>query len=396
MKNGIIVIVVAGAAAIAGVVLSSTEPEQDQIVIGPGGVVNTDRLAETVTARRKSEAEELEKARPVPSQEGPWPKAFVEETTYEFGKMQVGAELEHVFVIRNDGDGPMNLLEGKSTCKCTGFTLSTKHLERGEEAELTVRWIGKFRDENFSHGGPVYTDDPDRPQIDFSVAGKVDNAVELLPTDVWSVGRVGAGEAGVMEAHIISNLYDTIALESVEVQSPHVTVDVAPMSQKELEALPNDAVSGYTVTVELSPEVPAGLFDSRIDFKIDRLDKKTSVNVTATKAGPIEIQQSPGVLWIPSANGLKMGQFAATKGRDAELVLVVNEEQLDGDLELGEITATPSYITAELKPERKVSDSVGRYLLRITVPPGIPRGSFNRARPAKLVLQTNNISFKAF
>src|SRR5579872_2905137 len=56
---------------------------------------------------------------PPVSKTGPYPKAVIEETEFEFGRMEVGEERSHAFIIRNEGEAPLLLKKGKTTCKCT-------------------------------------------------------------------------------------------------------------------------------------------------------------------------------------------------------------------------------------------------------------------------------------
>ena len=50
------------------------------------------------------------------------PKAVVVNSEHhDFGSMDRNEHGTHAFVIRNDGDAPLTLVTGKTTCKCTVF-----------------------------------------------------------------------------------------------------------------------------------------------------------------------------------------------------------------------------------------------------------------------------------
>ena len=68
------------------------------------------------------------------------PKAQLEETVYQFGSMEQGTSLAHVFLVRNVGGSPLHIEVGSTTCKCTVGDLSTSEVAPGKEAEVTLEW----------------------------------------------------------------------------------------------------------------------------------------------------------------------------------------------------------------------------------------------------------------
>src|SRR5579859_1602904 len=69
------------------------------------------------TAHRRAQAEE-DSAPPVATS-GPQPKAVIDQTEFDFGRMEVGEERQHEFTISNEGQAPLVLKKGKTTCQCT-------------------------------------------------------------------------------------------------------------------------------------------------------------------------------------------------------------------------------------------------------------------------------------
>ena len=353
---------------------------------------------------------EAEPTRPRPSDTGPFPKVVFDEKTYDFGSMQVDTEMEHVFTLRNEGEAPLKLLAGKSTCKCTKFELSTRELDVGEEAELTVRWHGKALDPEFKHGGPVYTDDPENTTLKFFVTGSVDTPYTIEPGGTWDAGKYKEGAPLVYYGAVVSKAHEELNIDPVA-DSPYVTVDVNEMTPNELKNfhnVPADDIKrcGYFLKVNISPDIPVGYFKTDLKIDVDCLDRPTVVQVTATKDGPLKIFAEPGVLWVPSAHGLKLGHFPAAKGRSVDLIVLVNKDGMEGPLELTKVECTPRFLTAELTPESVGGDqSKDKYRLKIQVPPGKPIKTYTGAAPATIQLHTNhpsgqvllvNVSYRSF
>src|SRR6516165_5276511 len=66
----------------------------------------------------------------------PYPKAVISETDFEFGPMEVGEERVHDFTIRNEGQAPLIIKQGPTTCQCTVSKLETGELGVGQSAKI--------------------------------------------------------------------------------------------------------------------------------------------------------------------------------------------------------------------------------------------------------------------
>ncbi len=116
------------------------------------------------------------------SETGPWPKAEVPDLNHHFGRMQLHSTGgHHEFVIRNKGEAILELVAGKATCQCTKFTVRKDKLAPGEETIVDIDWKAETKTPAFSHGGPVFTNDPKMPKIDFVVEGIIDAAIDVFP-----------------------------------------------------------------------------------------------------------------------------------------------------------------------------------------------------------------------
>lgn len=63
-----------------------------------------------------------------------------EESLFEFGDIQQGDRVEHVFKYTNNGSEPLILSSVKTTCGCTAPDWSREPLAPGESTTLTVRF----------------------------------------------------------------------------------------------------------------------------------------------------------------------------------------------------------------------------------------------------------------
>lgn len=344
-----------------------------------------------------------EDERPKPSEQGPWPKAIFDETEYSFGSMQVGTEKEHEFIIRNEGDAELKLQAGQPTCKCTAFELSDTVVGPGDQTKLLVRWIGKFKDQNFSHGGPVYTNDPANPEIRFSVGGLVDAAVDLLPEETWHMGGMSGETSLKTDGYIISRVFEDLKVDNIECDSPFIQTTVEKISSDELTEF--KAVAGFKVLVTATSDLPPGLLETKLRFKLNRVEELVSVDLRASKPGPIRLLPMPGVTFSEASNGLMMGQFPASEGQKVSLLMLVNAEGMTEDLQLKTVDCNPSFASVSMEPMGSGSGETKRYKLTLEIPPGIPRTNRDASNPGRINIETNHPSgqslqirfaFKAF
>ncbi|MEQ9409666.1 MAG: DUF1573 domain-containing protein [Fuerstiella sp.] len=384
MKNLILILLFVGVVIGGGVWLTSN---------GAGETSIEPENATVTPAAANSE----ETPRPRPASKGPHPKAVTGERHHEFGSMVVGAELEHVFEISNEGAADLELLEGQPTCKCTQFKLSQRRLKPGEKATLTIRWIGKFKDSAFEHGGEVYTNDPDRTEIMFRVAGVVDDAVELLPSGTWHLTADSDDRGGSMSGIIVSRVYQDFQITELNCDSPWIDSTFEPIAEDQYESLGvlPGVLTAYRITVSLKPDAPPGLLSGRMTIGMDCMDESYTVQISAKKSGPIRILPPAGVAFSEEKNGLALGRFPSTKGREITLSLLVDSSEMTEPLQLTSIDAQPAFIAAELHPGTDVGESRQRYKLTIRIPPGIPRSSRDGSNPARLSMETNHPSGQA-
>ena len=329
---------------------------------------------------------------PVASKTGPWPKIAVAEATYAFGRMAVNAKNQHMFVIRNEGEADLILQEGKPTCKCTTFSVESRVLKPGEETKLVIDWkAGPAPDRAFRHGGPVYTNDPKKAEVNFAVEGAIEAPVELLP-NLWSVGSIDLDKTGTFRAAIASHLTDQLEVESVESPSGKVTVRVSPMSVAEIAA--EKWANGFRLDVEIAADIPAGKFEEDVKINIKGVDQVPFVTakLTARKYGNFILQPLDGALFFPDKMALQLGQFPASEGRHVKLLLIVNEKDLTEPFRITDIKADPPFLKASIEPLGVPTGSVHRYALEISVPPGRAQVQRIASKTGHITIHTNHPS----
>lgn len=335
------------------------------------------------------EQAQSEGSHPEPSKTGPWPVAKTGELTYHFGRMEVGAEDgRHSFTIRNEGEAELQLQTGKATCQCTSFSLTKNKLAPGEETQLVVVWQLKTKNEMFRHGGPVYTNDPENPTLDFSVEGIVDAPFEILPDSEWNIGNVFPDKPARMQATVASKVHPQFHIEMLEASSEFVKFEIVPLT--EIVKVRDSWSSGYTVNVEVSNEIPPGPFECTVKLKFDLKEHVSEITLRGRKQGNIRFLPTPGTTFDPTTMVLKMGTFQAQTGNSKKIMLVVNQEGMTEPLKITSQKVVPAFLNVSLEPAGEAVGNSRRYFLTVEYPPGRPRASFGPKSPARVTLETNH------
>lgn len=335
---------------------------------------------------------------PVVSKTGPWPKAEAKDRVFLFGRMQVKQENSHQFFIRNEGEADLILRAGNTTCKCTKFGFGTDAarteksavVKPGDTIALTMNWKGgDAPDREFSHGGDVYTNDPEHKVLKYAVQGAIEMPFELLPK-MWNVGNVYDDQPGRMTAVIGTKLHDSFKILSIESPSGKVLVTPAPLSVE--TKVESGFSSGYELNIEVPADIPAGALQEEVLIRIDQQDEPVKVTVTARKQGVIQLQQMAGTIFDRDNMQLQLGSFPASEGREAKMLLIVDEKGMDEPFRISETKADPPFVSATLSPIGPPTNTIHRYLLTIKVPPGRPHVQRVAAAPGFVKLSTNHSS----
>jgi len=185
------------------------------------------------------------------------PRLVVDQPIYDFGSVEQGTPVEHVFAVRNGGDAPLRIERVEGTCACTvgttagvalapgDFTYVSVHLDTSRLSGRTVKTMW------------VHTDDPLRPAHPLTLTGAVATDFVLSPPAVY-LGRVRSGETVRREIRILRGRDDVDArAQTVETGTAAVRARLEPVSDGDAQ----------TVVVEVDGAIGAGRFDDVVRLR---------------------------------------------------------------------------------------------------------------------------------
>lgn len=175
------------------------------------------------------------------------------ESKVDFGSVSQGDEVPFEFILRNEGDAPLNISNVKPSCGCTAALVSESVVPPGGEARITgtVKTAG-FQD-RITKTITVTSDDPDQPRTTLTVTGLVQVPFHLEPRYL-NFGQVKRGQAEqrVATLTIQDEAKLPVSLGEPTVKNEHVTVTVTPHAGDESGRV-------FDITVSLSAAAPQGV-----------------------------------------------------------------------------------------------------------------------------------------
>jgi len=78
---------------------------------------------------------------------GDLPVMTFAENEFDFGTIEGGTEVEHIFKFTNTGKAPLVIVDAKGSCGCTVPSYSKERVAPGAEGELLVKFNGSGKNQ---------------------------------------------------------------------------------------------------------------------------------------------------------------------------------------------------------------------------------------------------------
>ncbi len=302
----------------------------------------------------------------------PTGKVYVEgETLYNFGKMAQRDDGSHQWVIKNVGEGDLELSGGSSTCMCTVATFEkgpndeerkSLVLKPGQSTPIKVTWHTKDTNGPFEKSASILTNDPERQEVWFTISGVVQPALTTQPADpTFDFSSIPSEEPTQGRLAISSPDKPDFQILSITSTRPEsVNATYRPLNNEEKAQLNYD--NGYRVDIEVKPSPILGVFSEEILIVTDHpRQKELRVPVSGRRVGPISA--TPETIRMTASN--------QTGGTRSSILWVRGQESTRF-----EVASKPENLQVEITPaEETATDAkVRKYRLTATIPPGTSPG----------------------
>ncbi|MEK6777909.1 MAG: DUF1573 domain-containing protein [bacterium] len=193
------------------------------------------------------------------------PKIHLEEEGYDFGKIKEGAEVVHEFKFKNLGDADLIITDVKTSCGCTAAVISDKTIAPSKQGAIKVTFNSGGRNGPQTKTVTIVSNDPERPNAEVRLTGKVDQGeqplmkVEPMTLDV---GVVEPGSSSSHEVTITNTGTADLVIEEFVGRSGVSVGDAGKDKKKTIK--PGESMK---VKVSAVPENRSGIFQGYIQIR---------------------------------------------------------------------------------------------------------------------------------
>jgi hypothetical protein len=181
------------------------------------------------------------------------PHLVVPAASFDFGAVERGTRVDHVFRVRNDGDASATILGIDRTCACTVGATNTRVLAPGQDLWVSVGLETHALAGAVAKAVTLHTDDPQAQTLRLVVQGTVLKDLVADPPTLY-VGEVWRGSEVERSASLRSaRPAGTARVVAAQARGPFV-----------VPRLLDDGAGGLRITVRVADDAPAGRFRDEI------------------------------------------------------------------------------------------------------------------------------------
>ncbi|MCS7301319.1 MAG: DUF1573 domain-containing protein [Fimbriimonadales bacterium] len=207
----------------------------------------------------------------------PKPKIVVNSMEHDFGEIVQGAVVKHTFIIKNEGDAPLEIT-ARPSCGCV-TPYYDKVIEPGKEGRIEA----ELRSAGF-RGAQVKTiqvssNDPDNPNLTLRLTTFIRTAIEVRPSEQIQL-TLNSDKPTVQEVEVVSTTDEPLELSEVRANAPFAQVEAQKIDAKRTK-----------LTITLSPEAPNGRNTVLVTAR---------TNSTAQPQVNVVLQYEKGIVVVPT------------------------------------------------------------------------------------------------
>lgn len=265
------------------------------------------------------------------------PRIVVEEPVFNFGSLEVGESIDHVWTIRNDGDVDLEISNVRAACGCTNTNLASRVIAPGESTTLSStlempRQMGDVR-----KSIALSSNDPNARTTVVSFEGRATQAIAVEP-HVLAFRDIDENALLTMSAEITSQ--DGTAFQVEEVSAEQGLFDL------EWETV--EQGTHYRVHVTTRPPFEASYVTDRISIKTDH-PRLGTLQMAAVANVSRDLNTAPEVLRMSSATTGPINRMVLIRAGRVSEFSVTGVEVPDPEMTYEVTQRQPGMLYIEIK-----------------------------------------------
>ena len=202
-------------------------------------------------------------------------------TIFDFGEVIQGKILSTTFVLRNTGNGVLNIKEVKPSFRFISAVISDDSIQPGEECSIEVNLDATTLYGNIRGRVTLITDAEEWPEVVLSIKANVKAILAFKPAQIF-VGQLGRDDSYSNQATLTGKLVEEGKLKhyTINTSSPAIKTRIEKQKGKEEKIL---------VKFKILPELKAGTFKESITIVLKDPLAKAQITLLGQKLGIINV-----------------------------------------------------------------------------------------------------------
>ena len=177
------------------------------------------------------------------------PRLHVDAPVFDFGRVEQGETVTHVFRFSNRGTRALRIESVETSCGCTAAVLADDTIAPGAAGSIRARFdTGRFLGAQ-SKRLDVRSNDPAHPTTTLVLQGEVTAEVAVRPSQLY-LGRLRRGSRATRTVSVLYDADTPISITGIDHDHPGLRV--------ETEAVEADGKRGRRVHVRVADTAPLG------------------------------------------------------------------------------------------------------------------------------------------
>ena len=347
------------------------------LLVGAGAICAVHLSSGSATAEKEGRERE-------PAATGS-PRVVVETEEHDFGDLKHQEQVSHTFRVFNQGDAPLRLQRGPTTCKCTMSTLPEQDILPGQGAEIALTSKVIERRGFFSHSATIYTNDPRRPVLTFKIIGAIRETLAAKPNEVTLAGTL-AGK--VFDVLVFSQIWDQMKIAAVESKIDGLTWEELPPEPKSLRE--NSATAARRLRFVLPESLSEAEIHQTLVVKAAHPEQPEAVAEAAVELRGESRRDEVGLFGDKMYTGRIMRLGTLVRGKGAKETLVLKFRGQDRPVQIREICAKPDFVHVSVKPFQPDQPDNGLFRIDVVIPPETPACDYMGVRMGEILIETDH------
>ena len=254
---------------------------------------------------------------------GPAPMLVCEEATYDLGQADSLRDIEHTFVLKNQGAATIAVQQVRSGCGCTKAEAADKTVAPGGTTKVAVHMSLRGRSGPQRFSVYVHSNDPQRPILSLQCTVTVVTEVEIVPSRLEV--RVWPDDPPPAESLTLTNRSaEPMHVLRVESPSPLLAATVVT----------NEDGRAYQIEVRAMTNRVSQLVATELRILTDH-PRHPSIIVPVTISAGEEVMIIPAEVLFVERDGAaqhEMRYVLIRSGRDRQFNVLSVESTLPGDV----------------------------------------------------------------